>query len=843
MKKRVVIGVLLAAVMLVVIYLGGAVMFVVALIGASTATDSFSMPSTALELPSMPSRLENEGSAMRNTLLLLSVVILMAVAGSALTAASNTLYPPMDNGSLDRPDRPFDYFSRPTTVLGVRHAPNGTEVTPEGSLYTGYAEVGFFAGPQLTPVNQRVKTLERGYLPVVNMQFSIDGVNYDMQYFAVTLNGGPDGVMVNMIRLTASNPGSAGAKARLGAGMRHGTGLPNRAQHHLTNEIEHLLHSFNPKWKYAIRQNAALRSGKVIYTFDTAVDEAYIKQGEPYDSSQKSMRVRHQPADWMCIATWKRSLAPGESFTVKLVMPFEPASPKMMEKFRALDYDMLLQDTIDSWDAWLADGTKISVPESKINNTYKANLIYMAIAMDKEGEEYVQKVNEFQYDHFWLRDASFMLNAFGVTGHPFESEQGTLYFLKWQVVSGNFESQLGQLDGFGQSLWAFGRHYELTRSKEYLETVWPAIWKAFEWLRAVRADEKNRLGEGALGYGMMPISNPGDNELVDGHVVGHDLWALHGLEYIRRMAPDLAAPDQIAALDKEIADYRHWLDYNFNEVVKRTGGFISPALEPGGQDWANLKLIWPTNVLHPFDQHVTETLSMARYKFREGLMTYWNGQKLHHYIGIDIPQSHLIRGEQTKALQDFYALVAHTSSTHGGFEWNITPWGDRDFGKNIAPHGCFAGKWLLFYRNMLVREDGGELHLGSALSPRWLHPGSRIIVENAPTKFGIVGFTIESHEGGAKIQIRPPMRSVPERIILHLPEGFNITNVTADGSESSRLGPSSVAFSADTAMVEVEWDLGDITLLSYRSEVEDYLHVYWKLHKPDGPKGALFDED
>lgn len=772
------------------------------------------------------------------------IIVFISILSAApdFARAQEALFPPMDNGELDRPDRPFDYFSSTTSAIGVRYAQFGTEVTPEGYLYTGWSEMGFFAGPKLAPVNQRVKTPDQGYLPIVNLFFSIGGVNYHLQYFSDSLDGTPDGLNVNLIKFTASNPGTVPAEARFGAGTRYGLQLPNRSQRHMVDTLEVMYYSFNPKWKYSVKPDAALRDGKVVYTFDTRADEAYLKEGVPFDMDGKPVPGENGRYDWMAIAAWKRTLAPGESFTVRFVMPIEPAEPKMMKDFRAIDYDASLKKTADSWNEWLAQGATFSVPEKKVDDTWKANLIYMAIALDKEGDDYVQKVNEFQYDSFWLRDASFMLTAFDVMGHPFECEKGSLFFLKWQTPEGNFESQRGQLDGFGQTLWTFGSHYEISRDKAYLEKVWPDVVKSIGWLRDARQKEKNRLKEGDLGYGMMPISNPGDNELVDGHVVGHDFWAMHGLNTIRRAAPDVATPEELAALDAEMADYKKWISYNLDQVVKRTEGYITPALEPGGNDWGNLKLLWPTKLLDPFDRKVTDTLRMAHYKYAEGIMTYDYTRFLHAYIGIDLPQNHLVRNEQTPALHDFYYLLMHTSSTHGGFEWSIRPWGDRNFGGNIAPHGCFAGKYLLLYRNMLVREDGNDLHLGSAFSPYWLRPGKSIVVKNAPTAFGPVSYRLDVREGGATLNILPPSRSRPDRIILHLPQGFDVTSIDADGTVLDNLDRSMVILSPDTSRADIRWKIGAVSPFNFKYAAENYMEVYWQLHPHDTPKGATFEE-
>ena len=136
----------------------------------------------------------------------------------------------------------------------------------------------------------------------------------------------------------------------------------------------------------------------------------------------------------------------------------------------------------------------------------------------------------------------------------------------------------------------------------------------------------------------------------------------------------------------------------------------------------------------PFDPKVTGTLRQVRSKYGEGLMTYagW----LHHYITMKNTEAELVRGEQQQVLKDLYTVLVHTSSTHAGWEVGPLPWSTRDFGEDLAPHGWFAAEYIILLRNMLVREQSGELHLLSVLSPAWCNPGDVIEVGKAPTEFG-----------------------------------------------------------------------------------------------------------
>ena len=110
-------------------------------------------------------------------------------------------------------------------------------------------------------------------------------------------------------------------------------------------------------------------------------------------------------------------------------------------------------------------------------------------------------------------------------------------------------------------------------------------------------------------------------------------------------------------------------------------GYIPPALDgqKGGYDWGNMLAVVPEPTLDPHDPRVTATLKATQAKYAEGIMTYANGEYLHHYLTIKNTMTETIRGDQQQAVSEFYALLVHTSSTHAGFEFAIRPWGDRNF--------------------------------------------------------------------------------------------------------------------------------------------------------------------
>jgi len=101
------------------------------------------------------------------------------------------------------------------------------------------------------------------------------------------------------------------------------------------------------------------------------------------------------------------------------------------------------------------------------------------------------------------------------------------------------------------------------------------------------------------------------------------------------------------------------------------------------------------------------------------------------------------------------------------------------------PHLYSCTQQLRLLRMMLVREDGADLRIGQAIPRPWLESGKKIDLQNAPTSFGPVSFTIESHIDRRQIAVNltAPARETPRAIILRLrhPNGEAIKSVTMDG--------------------------------------------------------------
>lgn len=742
----------------------------------------------------------------------------------------------MVNPSIDKPNEPFSYFSKPTDVVGVMDGKWGTEMTPEGYLYTGYCELMFFTGNPPKPVNKRVKTLLDGYLPVISYHFQRHGVEYTLTAFAATLDGNPESPLINFVRVKMRNVIEEQRAAFFGVGIRYqgDSNMEGGTEDHCFIRPMKALYLggkeqagavFNPDWKYGFYGDTFQREDSVMYVFPaTPAPERMMTLETLYNYPQNltPRRMLVLPTTPVGIVNYMVILKPGEERTLDFKMPYTPipSGSPLVSELRNASFSDYLERTVNFWQNIFSQGIDISVPESKVVNTFKTNLVYDLIARNKEDGQYVQKVNDFQYHAFYLRDASHIVHMYLLSGYDRIARQCLEFFPRWQQPNGNFVSQGGQFDGWGQTMWVYGQYYRLTHDKKFAEEVYPSVLRAFDWLVKARASDPLHL---------MPETSPGDNEEISGHITGHNFWALNGLRSMEVISEGLGKTEDAKKFEAEYSDLYNTLTARLNVVTSKTGGYIPPGLDganPPGQDWGNMNTLYPGILFRPFDRMVTATLDSTRAKYREGVMTYADGMFLHDYLTMRNTENELVRNEQETVLKEFYALLVHTSSTNAGFEFAIHPWGTREFDGNLAPHGWYAAEIRTLIRNMMVREQQGDLHLLSCISPDWVKEGREVSVRHAPTYFGEVNFVLAFRKGGATLTLDDNFTSDPKHLVLHLPWFMRVKSVKANG-KNLKISGSEVDLPLNSRKVEIEWvRKAGIPALSYENAVRNYEKRY-----------------
>ena len=719
----------------------------------------------------------------------------------------------MVDPAIDDMSRPWCYLAKSTTVIGVPYQPAAVQVTFDGAIYTMQAELCFYCGEPLRPLLARQKTFLEGWIPVVVYQWEDGPIAYDVEMFGAVLDGTDEGNTVQFVRMRMRNTGDKPARASLAAAMRHSGG-----------DCRHRGSPFSPGWRYEMTDEMAIRDGRLVYTFSRGAAREAVP-GEPYAGSFQGAKHQVTARAEVCLARYRPELAPGATATMVFKMPRVPVpvdGHDLVEKIRNADYDTYRAKTVAFWKGLFKDSPRFEIPEPRVQNAMRAGMVHAMLATRGRGGERFQ-TDGLPYPGFFMICLPDYQMAYDSLGGPQLFRENLPQFAKRQGEDGLFfDTSLMHgrrlLSSHGQSLQALAQHYLMTRDRDYAAEAYPMIRRAVEWMRRERAKTDN---------GLLPASWPYDAEMIKGHYTSHNLWGLLALRTSIRVARELGKEDDVRPWQAFHDDYEAALMKALQASAGQKGyvptglyEFLTgPAARAGmreyqtNQDWENLVLVCPTEVLEPADPRVAATTArMHRDKYREGIMTYRNGQHLHQYLTTNVTNQHVACGQQEQALIDLYHILLHSGSTHEGFENLVVPWGNR-ITWCPPPHGWAAVKIPLLIRNMLVREHGGragldqdrrDLHLFSVISPAWAEPGRQVAVRNAVTEMGRISAAMKFLKDGAEVTFEGKFHHPPRQLVVHVPYFVELSSFESDAKESHRQ-PGAIRLSPDATRLLLKW--------------------------------------
>ena len=652
---------------------------------------------------------------------------------------------------------PFDYFSNSWALIGLKDFPDGTRLSPTGEFLLGGGRAcQLLAGDGLFPVDSRVKrTLAKGYLPIVVQDFILnDAVRVTVEALAVPLDdpGRPsyewplEPNFLNLVRVGFRNLGRAPAKAVAGFGWRPAA----------------------PELKVLTAQKEwALSAGEDVL--------ALLSAEGPLDVIAAGPVVRIEAA-----------LTPEGTARLVMVMPFKPLAKPGEEGTRRLarlNFEDWKVRTAAAWDAILARGARLEIPEAKAQQAYLASLVYQFIGRDKAELH----AGEGFYDNLYLRDGAYQAVSLAHAGFLSEARESLEFFPRYQRESGQFWSQPGQLDANGYAVWALAEYGRLAGDVEWLKSMFPRLRRAVAWVEKTRRTDRDVM---SLFFGIMPPA-PADGENLwagKNHILGYDWWNLRAVQSTADVAARLGLAEEETALRAESVAYRRAI----LRAVEKTGlAYYPPSYEKEGTHWGNLEAVFPSELIGLGDARLGATLSFVRDEFGRGEgaqpgfiegVIQWTPKTdaIHPYMSLFVTNTHLVRGEQEKAVDGFYAFLLHSTSTHGFPEGvyykKREAWGDT------IPHLWAAALYVTTVRNMIVREAGRELHLLSAVPAGWLEPGRKVSIAGAPTRLGRVSVEAAAEKDQINIKVIPPDRQRPDRIVVHLPLGLAVAAAVVDES-------------------------------------------------------------
>ncbi len=724
----------------------------------------------------------------------------------------------LDLSEVNNPEKEWCYSPKSTTVIGVPFMPRPVQVTYDGAIYTRDAELCFFYGDILKPVMTRQKTFYDGWVPLVEYAWEEAGLSYAMEMFGAAVDGiGPSNT-IQFIQITTTNTSGHPVRAAFTSASRF-TGIDHR--------FRSTRSTCTPETKFEMKSGCLLRDDELIYTYPKT-SEIFAVPYSPYEKPFLASDYSIMENSVTGLSTTRKILDPGESFQLIFKMPNYPVSIKNQEEIDLItnaDYGMYRQRTLNYWKERIEGNTYFSIPEKRVNDSYKAGLVHLMLATRHKPGEKKRQGSGLPYDQLFFNDYVDMRRIYDLSGqHEFVDIN-----VQWLIDNQNKEGMFldpvlthGQeiMASHGQALVSLANHYLVTRDTTYARRIYPMVQKAVEWMHQKHQENPN---------GLMPASIPFDAEMIKGHYTSHNLWCLLALRDAIRVARGLGEKDDLREWTAFHVSYKGAVLKAIDASTKKEGGYVptglydfitGPAARKGfhqhqtNQDWENNLLVYPTEVLEPSDYRIQATLdTIRRRKYREGIMTYRNGMHLHQYATVNQAHQYLAINDQKHALLDLYHILLHNGSTHEGYENMVEPWEDMDPWPIPPPHAWAAAKTALLIRNMMVREYGGEaglqekerdLYLFSVISPAWNKKKNTISINDAVTEMGNISAQLKFTRLGAGITIQSQFHSPPRYIKIAIPWFVELNKVKSN-AQLAEQSDGYLIFSPEVSSIEIKW--------------------------------------
>jgi hypothetical protein len=792
-----------------------------------------------------------------------------AVSGKGLAEGGE----PMIDPGLDDPAKPWCYFTHPQTCIGMpwQQDSTGIQITPEGDIFTGYSEFCLFWGEESKPLACRQRQFLEGFIPVVSDYWTDGAIRFDYEAFGTTLPCDEGNANTAIFaKLTLRNTGDKTAMAKAAAAFRY-SGGPRRDGAYLLK--------FKQQWEYELKGGQLWRGyhgysseKKNLVGIYTEPVRWEAVNGVPYEKPFYGNTLGVSLRTEVGIARYEKILAPGESLTVVFKFPRLPTNDaKYISELEAADYAACRQQVVAYWRNALTRFSVIHTPgEPVIEQSHRATAAHVMLATRSGGpnKESRTQTDGLPYPALFtaaVYDYALLYERFGL---PEFLRVNFRHFIARQqsdglIVDTALSNGRKIFCGHGQPMSAISDDVVNNRDTELGKHYFPAIKKGIE---CIINDSRTQP------HGLMRSSIPYDNEMIVGQYTCHNYWSLIALRSAIRMARFLGENECVAEWLKFHDVYEKLVLKAVRENAAPDGyvptglyGFlIGKAANIGyeeyhtDQDWENEMLLWPTELLQPGDPLVAGTLKRLRdTKYREGIMTYRNGQHLHQYITSRAANQYIFNGQPKEALIDVYYMLLHSGSAAESFENMIRPWGNRDVALCPPPHAWGCAHYNGLVRNLFVAEFGGrgglepenrDILLLNAISPAWLKNGEAVGIEKAPTSFGLVTALMTPRKGGADISITTDFHTKPRALVVRIPYFVTVNSFTTDAKESKRDGDV-IRLSPDAKKLVLEWtinpdadkDLFQSLLLRHRREVG-----FWagkRSEVPKAPEGFLTDAE
>jgi hypothetical protein len=620
-------------------------------------------------------------------------------------------------------------------------------------------------------------------LPLLTTIIEQSGVRYEVEQFAYPLGGPPeerrgDIPMVLLQKVTATNLQKETSSVSVTLHYRREYGARDRSSVAWRQEGDAIL----------FEEDTSRRVLFAVEGFGLRVASCVTRDDGPLPPQGKHWK------DCEVMLAFGAAKEASKRLIIKLPLPV--VEQRSRQTLLTLDYDASRETTLKFWTNWIQRGAQFRVPEKVVNDLFRASLWHALRLPRRHGGSEDGVAIDLPYSNF----------AYDQRGTPWPVNQAVyvdymLYGLRGYrdvateellaMYRGNQEPN-GHVKGFANwgvytpsMVYTVAMNYLLSGDRETFDRLLPCTLKALDWCL-----QQVHEASGSEGLLRAPLND----------LTGDGVWAFNqaylyaAFDALGQALEQAGHPRARECLDAA-RSFRKSVERGFGAAAMR-----SPLVQLRDHTWMPYVPCEATQPGRRFEQwYPTDVDTGAMHLLRlkalpvRGIMAdsllndhednlYLHGWGMANEPVYD-PQAtaYLLRDEPAAAIRAFYSYMACAFS-HSALEPVEHRW---TWGQYFGPPST-DGAWFELYRNMLIRElDDGSLLLLGATPRKWLTDGQQIAVERAPTYYGEVSLTVDSHaaSGTLTASIEMPKRRPMKRLVVRFrhPEAKPIQSVTVNG--------------------------------------------------------------
>ncbi len=510
---------------------------------------------------------------------------------------------------------------------------------------------------------------------------------------------------------------------------------------------------------------------------------------------------------------------PLEAKTVYIAVPFYNYSINP-ENISREDVEKKLNKTIDFWKSKV-DHIRFNLPESadRIINSWKSNLAYILINRDKAG---IQPGSR-SYERSWIRDGALTSSALLKSGIVKEVKD----FIYWYadhlykngkvpcVVDTRGPDPVPENDSNGEFIYLVKEYFNFTKDTSFLREMNEHVLKDVDYMDTLisqRTTDHFRNGNDSVRayYGIMPesISHEGYSAKPM-HSFWDDFFTMKGLKDATEIERILGDEKSYEKVTKFRNTFKENLYNSINLAIKtRNINYIPGCVELGDFDATSTTIaISPCNELSNLPEPYAKNTFDKYFEFfknRRDNKIDWTGytpyenRLIGSFIFLDEP-------ERAHELIKFFLNDQKPQSWN---EWAEVVWkNERNPGYiGDMPHTWVGSDFINAVRSMFVYEYDSSIVIGAALYKDWIDSPNGMSVENLPTYYGELSYSIKKNENKYDIKFYGNISLPPGGLIIkNFPVDKTPFSVTVNGNSIKGFDKNNIRVNQFPATIEITY--------------------------------------